>query len=204
MLSKLKTYALLAAACIIAGLAIFAAIQGHNLKNARSTAARLEQNQATLLSELTEERTLSGKLQANVTALTLRKDELEELLPVYERRLQDMRVKLKDAQHIADVALQASAQVVAVRDTIYQYIEGDGENTTRMLHYSDAWLDADITVQGDTALLAVRLRDSLLIVGHREPRKCIFRRPRVTHYSVVPSSPYTTITGLHYIEVVEK
>lgn len=203
MLSKLKTYALIAAAVVIILLAVFAAVQGRVLKTTRANADRLERNQSALLQELRTETNLAGNLQAEVDALTLKAGELERLVPSLRAKLADMDIRLKDAQHVAQVQMELAASVQARRDTVFQYLERPEPGRARYT-YNDPWLTAVVTVEGDSvAALEFTARDSLTLVGHKERRRCIFKRPKITHYTVETASPYTTVLGMQYIEVVE-
>lgn len=205
-LSKLKNYALLVAFGIILCLAAFSVSQARKLTEAKSEAERLANNQSSLLMELHEEVNKAGKLQATVDALALRRDELETLVPKYEKQLADMRIRLKDAQHVAAVATETAAKVQARRDTVWQYVErpDPGTPTRARYTYEDAWISAVVVVEDSSlATLQVTARDSLTLVGHRERRKCLFKKPKITHYTTVSASPYTTVTGVTYVEIVE-
>lgn len=205
-MEKLKNYALLAAAGIIICLAAFMSFQGRKLAQTRDEAARLSANQAALLADVEYERNRAGELQGTVQALTLRRDELEALLPAYERRLRDMNIKLKDAQHMAAIATETAAKVTAHPDTVFKYVEGLPvlDTAVRRFRFFDEWIDAEISVADTGARLQLKVRDSLTVVGHREKRRCLFRRPKVTHYTAVSSSPYTVVTGVSYVEIKEK
>ena len=201
---KTKLYALIAFVSIILCLGAYGAIQRKNLARAKAEVERLEKNQAALLQDIEYTRNKAGDLQATVDALTLRRDELERLLPAYARKIKDMEIRLKEVQSVAAVTMETSAAVTATPDTIYVPVPvpGDPAPEPRRFVYSDAWLDAVIYI-GDSARVQVNVRDSLTVVAHREKRKCLFRRPRVIKYTAVPSSPYTTVTGLTYVEVTD-
>lgn len=208
MFEKLKNFALLAALGIILCLGIFAAIQGTQLARSKQEAARLGANQTALLTELQQERNAAGQLQSTVQALTLRRDELEAMLPAYERRLREMNVRLKDAQHLAQIATETAAAVTAHPDTVIRYVPGLPvpvvDTSARRYKFFDEWLDAEISVTDTGAALRLHVHDSLTVVAHKERRRCIFRRPRVLYYTAVSANPYTTVTGISYIELTEK
>lgn len=201
---KTKLYALIALVSIILCLGAYGAIQRKNLARAKAEVERLEKNQAALLQDIEYARNKAGDLQATVDALTLRRDELERLLPAYARKIKDMEIRLKEVQSVAAVTMETSAAVTATPDTVYVPVPvpGDPSPAPRRFVYSDAWLDAVIDI-GDSARVQVNVRDSLTVLAHREKRKCLFRRPRVIKYTAVPSSPYTTVTGLTYVEVTD-
>lgn len=206
MFEKLKNFALLAALGIILCLGIFAAIQGTQLARSKQETARLDANQTALLTELAQERNAAGQLQSTVQALTLRRDELEAMLPAYERRLREMNIRLKDAQHLAQIATETAAQVTARPDTVIKYVQGVPviDTAARRFRFFDEWIEAEISVTDTGAALRLHVNDSLTVVAHKERRRCIFRRPKVKYYTAVSANPYTTVTGISYIELTEK
>lgn len=206
MLGKLKNYMLLAALGIILCLGGFAFVQGRVLAQTKREAARLDANQTALLTELVQERNAAGELQSTVQALTLRRDELEAMLPAYERRLREMNVRLKDAQHLAQIATETAAKVTAQPDTVIKYVQGVPviDTAARRFRFFDEWIEAEISLSDTGAALRLNVHDSLTVVAHKERRRCLFRRPKVKYYTAVSANPYTTVTGISYIELTEK
>ena len=209
-MGNIRVWAVGCAAALILFLAGWALVLDRRLESAKAEVQRLEHNQETLLGDVTFERNRAGELQATVDALTLRRDELERLLPEYVRRLADMGVRLREAESVARVSMEQAASVKAVRDTVYVPIQSpaDGTDVRRRYRYSDEWIDADVEVdlRVDTAGVTVRSRDSLTIVAHRARKRCLFPRFRVgkvTHYTVASSSPYSEITGFAIVEVID-
>ena len=206
MFEKLKNFALLAALGIILCLGGFAFVQGRVLAQTKRETARLGANQTALLTELVQERNAAGELQSTVRALTLRRDELEAMLPAYERRLREMNVRLKDAQHLAQIATETAAQVTARPDTVIKYVQGVPviDTAARRFRFFDEWIEAEISLSDTGAALRLNVHDSLTVVAHKERRRCLFRRPKVKYYTAVSANPYTTVTGISYIELTEK
>lgn len=203
MLDKIKNYALLAALGVIVCLAFYASSQGRKLKEETDRADRLANNQSALLTDLLKEVNRAGNLQATVDALTLKAEELSSLIPAYEKKLKDMNIRLKDAQHVAQVQTELAAAVTAHRDTVFQYIERPAPGSSRYT-YNDPWLTAIITVEADSvAALSIAARDSLTVVAYKQRRKCLFKKPGPTRYTVESASPYMDITGLQCVEVME-
>ena len=203
MLNKIKNYALIAALGIILCLAGFAYFQGLKLKEETARADRLNNNQSALLSDLLLEKNKAGNLQATIDALSLKADELERLIPEYERKLSDMGIKLKNAEHVAKVQTELAASVTARRDTVFQFVERPAAGRSRYT-YSDAWLTAVVDVEADSvANLSISAKDSLTLVAHKQRRKCLFKKPGPTRYTVESVSPYNTITGMQVIEIFD-
>ena len=203
MLDKLKNYGLLAAAGVILCLAVFACLQGLKLKETQKEAARLELNQQTLLSDLNTETNRAGNLQAAVDALTLKANEMERLLPEYQRKLRDMEIRLKDAERVARIQTELAAAVTARKDTVWQYKESPREGRSRFT-YKDPWLTAVVEVEADSvAALSIAARDSLTVVAHKQRRRCLFKKPGPTRYSVETVSPYLSIQGMQVVEIFD-
>lgn len=203
---KIRKFAFLALVGIITGLAILTSLQARKLSQEKENARRLENNQSALLSDLLLEKNRANHLQYSVDELTLRAGELERLIPEYEAKLRDMGIRLKDAQHVARVQTELAAAVKAQRDTVIRYVEapGSGAPTAARYVFSDAWLTAVIEVEADSvAALQLNARDSLTLVAHRQRRKCLFKKPGPTRYTVETVSPYSTVTGMRVIEVIE-
>lgn len=202
--NKISLYTIIAAILLAVTLGTVIAVQESQLEKARAEASRLALNQEALLRDLDTARAENGHLMASVDALTLRRDELEGLLPKYAAEVANLRLKLKDVQGVASVETSTAVQVVAVHDTVFVQQEAP-KAAGRRYRFRDAWVNAAVDIVGDSAHLELTARDSLTVVAHREPRKCLFRRKgKVTRYTVSPASPYTKIDGVSFVEVVDK
>ena len=202
--NKISLYTIVAAILLAVTLGTVIAVQERQLEKARAEASRLAINQEALLRDLDTARAENGHLMASVDALTLRRDELEGLLPKYAAEVANLRLKLKDVQGVASVETSTAVQVVAVHDTVFLEREAP-KAAGRRYRFRDAWVNAAVDIVGDSAHLELTARDSLTVVAHREPRKCLFRRKgKVTRYTVSPASPYTKIDGVSFVEVVDK
>ena len=202
--NKISLYTIIAAILLAVTLGTVIAVQERQLEKARAEASRLALNQEALLRDLDTARAENGHLMASVDALTLRRDELEGLLPKYAAEVANLKLKLRDVQGVASVETSTAVQVVAVHDTVFVQQEAP-KAAGRRYRFRDAWVNAAVDIVGDSAHLELTARDSLTVVAHREPRKCLFRRKgKVTRYTVSPASPYTKIDGVSFVEVVEK
>ena len=202
-MEKLKNYALLAAVGIILCLTAVTCLQGRKLKDTQKEVVRLEHNQETLLSDLNMETNRAGKLQATVDALTLKANEMERILPEYERKLRDMEIRVKDAEHVARIQTELAAAVTAQKDTVWKYVESPREGRSRFT-YSDPWLTAVVDVEADSvASLSIAARDSLTVVAHKQRRRCLFKKPGPTRYTIETVSPYLNIQGLQVVEIFD-
>ena len=53
-----------------------------------------------------------------------------------------------------------------------------------------------------TSNVQIECRDSLTLVAHKTKKRCL-RKSKIIKYDVTSSSPYSTITDLGYIELIE-
>lgn len=204
MKDKFKIAIVAVIAAIIMALAAAACCLDLKYQEAKAEAARLAANQTTLLSEIDTARAENGRLMATVDALSLRRDELERLLPAQAAEIRNLRLRLKDVQAVAALQTETAFQADLDRDTVFvEVFKEAAPEGRRSYRFRDVWVDALVTVVGDSARLDMSLRDSLTVVAHKERRKCIFKKPKITSLTVSPASPYTKVTGVGYVEVVD-
>lgn len=169
---------------------------------------RLSTNQSTLLADVEYYTAENGKLVASVNALSLRKDELELLMPKYEQEIKNLRLKVSDLESMAHIGSETKIEITApiVEEPIIK------EDTPivppvvmeRAFHFADNWVMLDGIIKEDTVNVDIHIIDSLTIVAYRQPRKCIFKRKgKIVRYDVVSSNPYTKVNSVNYIELME-
>ena len=204
---KLKHYLYIAAAAIFIALCTWADIQTMRLRAAVEERDRLAVNQTSLLTEMELREKENGALIAEVQALTLRADELETLVPKYEAKVKELGIKVRDLQSISEMQLRIIAEIEARRDTVFlpAIVDTMGNRSQARYWFQDAYLTAAIDVVDSTlAKLHVEASDTLTVVAHRKPVKCLFKRKgKIVKYTVESSSPYTKIQDVKYIEVVD-
>ena len=196
--------ALLIAATIIG-------IQARMISKNKAEISRLEANQEALLTEVQYYEDSNGDLVATVNALTLRRDELENLIPSYTREIHDLKLKLKNVKTVAHVAVETKADIQApvsiVAPPEHQDIQSDAPKPAPETPHEFFWQDDWITVSGmiyadSLAALHVEHRDSLTLIAHKTKRRCC-RKPKIIKYDVQSKSPYTTVKDISYIELTE-
>lgn len=208
LLRKPVVWALLA----VAALATITAFQSSEIKRQRQDIERYQVNHETLLADMTQYRTSNGELIASVQSLTLRNDELESLIPRYTEEIAQLKLKVRDVQSVAHVATELNAEVLAPLDTVRtqapdpEYTDAPTPDIDKPHNF--VFEDEYITVKGevhdDHVKVTVEHRDSLTLIAHRKARKCLFKRKgRIIGYDVKSSSPYTKITDVEYIELIE-
>ena len=185
-------------------------IQAALIKKHKAEISRLEMNQEALLTDLQYYQDENGHMVATVNALTLRRDELENLIPSYAAEIEDLKLKLKNVNTLAHVSMETKAEIhtptfqlpppapmppMEHPDTL--------PPTPYQFNYEDTWITVTGTVYPDsTSNVQIECRDSLTLVAHRTKKRCC-RKSKIIKYDVTSSSPYSLITDLGYIELIE-
>lgn len=199
----------------LVALVAVCSIQHSKLVKTKEEAARLENNQTSLLSQVELYRTENGELAASVQSLSLKNAEIGALLPQYEKEIKQLRIDLRNAKNIAHVDTETSVDIVAPLEPADTITQDDGEEPTpkediptypRDFSWSDDWITVTGKVYADTVVCSFVSRDSLLLVAHYAKRKCLFARGKkgkLIKYDVRTKNPHTDIKGVEYIEVIE-
>ena len=167
---------------------------------------RLELNQQTLLGDVAYYTNEAEQLTASVQRITLRADELEALIPSYEREVRTLRLRVSDLESIAHLTTQTNATVEA---PIEPYVPPDtiellGDKIPQTFRFADNWLSVEGRIAEDAVECNIKVVDSLVMVAHRKPRYFLgwkVCKGKIVYYDVVSKNPYTTISSLEYIEV---
>lgn len=196
----------------VAALSAVTMIQRSKIKDQKSDINRYQINHETLLQDLQNYQSENGQLVASVQALTLRADELEDLIPSYTHEISQLKLKVKDLQSVAHLTSVTEASVLAPLDTArtpdiqHDYTDAPPAdiNNSPNFFFEDNYITVRGTVHKNQVQVTVEHRDSLTLVAHRKARKCLFKRKgKIIGYNVLSKSPYTRITNLEYIELTE-
>ena len=206
--------------CVALAIAVaILSIQHKKLAQAKEEAARYEENQTALLSDMEKYRTENGELVASVNALSLKAEELGVLIPKYEKEIKQLKIDLRNAKNIAHVSTETSVGIIAPlgpetppetispgKDEPQDTIPKDEPPMARDFSWSDDWITVQGKVYPDTVVCTFVSRDSLMLVAHYAKKNCIFKRWRkgkLIKYDVKTKNPHTDIKGVEYIEVIE-
>lgn len=170
---------------------------------------RLELNQQSLLGEVKYYTNEAEQLTASVQRITLRADELERLIPAYEKEVSALQLRISDLESIAHISTQTSATVEA---TVEPYVPPDtvellADKMPQSFHYADSWLRVDGSILAGKVECNIKVVDSLVLVAHRKPKYFLWWKVckgKIVDYDVISKNPYTTITSLEYIEVEDE
>lgn len=206
LIKKPITWVILALVTAIGVIGIQAAL----IKKHKAEISRLEMNQEALLTDVQYYEDSNGDLVATVNALTLRRDELENLIPSYAAEIEDLKLKLKNVNTLAHVSMETKAEIHTPTFQLpppapLQPMERPDTlpPTPYQFSYEDTWITVTGTVYPDsTSNVQIECRDSLTLVAHKTKKRCL-RKSKIIKYDVTSSSPYSTITDLGYIELIE-
>ena len=197
--------------CIALFLAIAVIyVQSRVISQKSDEISRLQANQEALLTDVQYYEDSNGNLVATVNALTLRRDELENLIPSYAAEIEDLKLKLKNVNTLAHVSMETKAEITTPTiqlppPTPLPAIERPDTLPPTPYHfaYEDSWISVTGIVYPDsTSNVQIECRDSLTLVAHKTKKRCC-RKSKIIKYDVLTQSPYSSITDLGYIELIE-
>lgn len=166
-----------------------------------ANAARLAANQETLLGQVEYYESENGELVASVQALTMQRDEFSELLTDEKRKVESLRVRIKDLESFGEVDTNTDVTIEAPilpPDTIYI-----NEPIIGTFEWSDPWVRVVGELHPESIKAQINITDTITIVAHRKPKgwwifKC---KGKITHYDAVSANPHTTINHIEYVEL---
>lgn len=171
-----------------------------NAKN-EANAARLAANQETLLGQVEYYESENGELVASVQALTMQRDEFSELLTDEKRKVESLRVRIKDLESFGEVDTKTDVTIEAPilpPDTIYI-----NEPIVGTFEWSDPWVRVVGELHPDSIKAQINITDTITIIAHRKPKgwwifKC---KGKITRYDAMSANPHTKINAIKYVEV---
>lgn len=166
-----------------------------------ANAARLEANQETLLGQVEYYESENGELLASVQALTMQRDEFEELLVAERKKVQSLGIRIKDLESMGEVDTKTDVTIEAPilpPDTIYI-----NEPIVGTFEWSDPWVRVVGELHPESIKAQINITDTITIVAHRKAKGWwIFRcKGKITHYDAVSANPHTTINHIEYVEL---
>lgn len=161
-------------------------------------AERLDNNQTALTEQIQLYRTRLDESAASVQALELRCDEFRKIKAEDARRIQELGVKLRRLESVAQSATQTEVEIaVPLRDTVIL------RDTLRAFSWTDEWVRVEGVVGRDSVECRVESIDTLRQVVHRVPRRFWFVRygTKAIRQEIISSNPHTRIVYSEYIEL---
>lgn len=163
--------------------------------------ARLAANQETLLGQVEYYKSENGELVASVQALTMQRDEFEELLVAERNKVQSLGIRIKDLESMGEVDTKTDVTIEAPilpPDTIYI-----NEPVVGTFEWHDPWVRVVGELHPESIKAQINITDTITIVAHRKPKgwwifKC---KGKITRYDAMSANPHTTINHIEYVEL---
>ena len=174
---------------------------GSNRQRLRSENQRLNQNIATLTSDVELYRTRSGESAAEVRSLRLRQSELEQTNEALTDQIDQLKIRLRHINSLATAATQTVVEFsTQIPDTVLRRPVVD---TIRLPLYTDTWTSVQATLIGDRIEGRFSSVDTLHQVVYRVPHRFLFIRygTKELRQVITSSNPSTRLVYSSHITI---
>ena len=174
---------------------------GSNRQRLRSENQRLNQNIATLTSDVELYRTQSGESAAEVRSLRLRQSELEQTNEALTDQIDQLNIRLRHINSLATAATQTVVEFsTQIPDTVLHRPVVD---TIRLPLYADTWNSVQATLIGDRIEGRFSSVDTLHQVVYRVPHRFLFIRygTKELRQVITSSNPSTRLVYSSHITI---
>lgn len=174
---------------------------GSNRQRLRSENQRLNQNIATLTSDVELYRTRSGESAAEVRSLRLRQSELEQTNEALTDQIDQLKIRLRHINSLATAATQTVVEFsTQIPDTVLRCPVVD---TIRLPLYTDTWNSVQATLIGDRIEGRFSSVDTLHQVVYRVPHRFLFIRygTKELRQVITSSNPSTRLVYSSHITI---
>lgn len=204
---------------LVLSLLVSIFILAHRNSQLKDDIVRMAHNQRTILSDVEYYKSRAGEQVATIEALTLQRDELQNMLPEYETEISNLRIKLRKVESIGRVASETNFVISApledyvhkdivnervenVADSLREYYSSISQ--VKHFHWADQYNRIDGVIDGDSVHCALSIKDSLTLVAYKKKRRCLFKRKgKIIGYTVISKNPNTHISDIEYVEIVK-
>lgn len=161
---------------------------------------RLEANQGSLLKGFENYRTSDSLNAIRIDALTLKRSELLEHNKELKERLDALNIKLKRLQ---SYSVTGTTTTVEVKVPVFDSVFIETRDTVKCVHLSDNYITLDGCIQDSLFAGKIEIRDTLVQIIHRVPRKFWFIRYgcKAIRQEIICKNPYTIPIYTSYIEL---
>lgn len=174
---------------------------GSNRQRLRSENQRLNQNIATLTSDVELYRTRSGESAAEVRSLRLRQSELKQTNEALTDQIDQLKIRLRHINSLATAATQTVVEFsTQIPDTVLRRPVVD---TIRLPLYTDTWNSVQATLIGDRIEGRFSSVDTLHQVVYRVPHRFLFIRygTKELRQVITSSNPSTRLVYSSHITI---
>lgn len=202
MIQTIKKYWLLIKLVIFIGLFISLIISVKSCKSAREDNNRLKDNQKELLQGINIYRDKTGASVAEVNALTLQKNEFENLCKDQQKEIKELNISLKRIKSYSQTTTTTQVPITTIlHDSVF--VINNRIDTLRCLSYSDNYFSIDGCLNNDTLIGNVNCIDTLVQTISIIPKRFLFFKYgcKGLKQTIKSKNPYSTIISSEYIRI---
>lgn len=177
------------------------AMVSHNRRTLRAENQRLNQNIATLTTDVEIYRTLSGESAAEVRSLRLKQSELEQTNELLADQIRDLKIRLRHINSLATATTQTEVEFgTQIPDSVLHRPIVD---TLRLPLYTDSWNSLQATLIGNRIEGRFTSIDTLHQVVYRVPHRFLFIRygTKELRQVITSSNPSTRLVYSSHITI---
>ena len=196
----IKTCFRLFVLALIVGLSTWAIIATNRATNFKKEASRLEQNLIASAFEVQQLKTKLGEKMVQFNGLTVTADEFKQINGKLAAELDNMKIKLKNAQGVVTIQHHYSVKV----DTIYL----DTISPVKYFFYKNDWIgvkgyyNSDVRYKIDS--LDLTIIDDLTLVPILEGKWWQCRKKWRVAVRIKSNNPYNEIDKVEYYKFIKK
>ncbi len=177
------------------------AMVSHNRRTLRAENQRLNQNIATLSTDVEIYRTRSGESAAEVRSLRLKQSELEQTNELLANQIQNLKIRLRHINSLATASTQTEVEFsTQIPDSVLHRPIVD---TLRLPLYADRWNSLQATLIGNRIEGRFTSVDTLRQVVYRVPHRFLFIRygTKELRQVITSSNPSTRLVYSSHITI---
>ena len=177
------------------------AMVSHNRRTLRAENQRLNQNIATLTTDVEIYRTRSGESAAEVRSLRLKQSELEQTNEELTDQIRELRIRLRHINSLATATTQTEVEFgTQIPDSVLHRPIVD---TLRLPLYTDSWNSLQATLIGNRIEGRFTSIDTLHQVVYRVPHRFLFIRygTKELRQVITSSNPSTRLVYSSHITI---
>lgn len=171
-------------------------------KHYKSEAKRMKSNQSVLLSEVDRYKVRDSLNVISIGELQFKNGELREFRADDAQMIKDLGIKLKRAKSIQNTVTKTEIKVVTELKDSLIYLDGRID-TISCLEYKNAYVDFSGCIISDSLRANIAIKDTLVQVIHRVPRRFLFFKygTKAIKQEIVSKNPYTNLVYSEFINL---
>lgn len=177
------------------------AMENHNRRTLRAENQRLNQNIATLTTDVEIYRTRSGESAAEVRSLRLKQSELEQTNEELTDQIRELKIRLRHINSLATASTQTEVKFgTQIPDSVLHRPIVD---TLRLPLFTDSWNSLQATLIGNRIEGRFTSIDTLHQVVYRVPHRFLFIRygTKELRQVITSSNPSTRLVYSSHITI---